>query len=866
MRKNHTSESGLLNPRVLLAFALCSGGGLLAISFAAPTAGSSARSSSGSAVDLPFVNKHSGQVGPGAAYVNTASIGWRLLQSGTPPARESATFVYDAAIGAAVLFGGYRSYNTSPSLPPLADTWTFDGKAWVRVLTAHSPTPRQQASMAYDAAHQVVLLFGGVDNSGTILNDTWSFNGIDWTQLMPINSPSPRFWASIAFDAAHNQIVLFGGSPAQNATNLDNDTWTWDGTNWTQQLLTLPPPPRYGAPMAYDPDAQKVVLFGGGDPSSPSLGHGLNDTWEWDGSTWSPFVNANPNANPPPGRYGAVMDYDATLKRLVLFGGSSTDRGNMYLNDTWTWDQSNGWQAISPTSSPSVRAFMDGAYDVRTSRLYITHGDPASSIDTDETWSWDGSTWTQITFLNIPPGRRYAAFGYDLTHDEYVLFGGLFEGGGRAFYLNDTWIWKDGSWAQAQPPNSPSARWLASLAYDPGSSKLVLFGGCAGDTWTWDGTNWTQEAPTTPPPSLWAAALASDPAASNVLMFGGYNCSTSSVVNSTWTYSQGQWTQLNPGSGPSARMAAALAYDRLGGLVLFGGFVNGGPGTELGDTWSWDGTSWSGQFSATAPTARSFATMALDNVGSGHPVLFGGYQGIFGQQQFGDTWTWMESGGWAQQTPAVSPEPRIGQAMAPAGSSSPALLFGGSSRNDLWGFGPPPPVQLTGVVSRKTHGSAGDFDIDLPLTGSPGIECRGGGATGDYTLVFSFANPLTNVGEASVTSGTGSVASKTIDTTDAHNYIVNLTGVTNVQVITVGLSNVTDSVGNFSDIVSLSMGILLGDVNASGRVDAADVSLVRQQTLQPITSSNFREDINASGRIDAADVSIARQQTLTSLP
>jgi hypothetical protein len=62
------------------------------------------------------------------------------------------------------------------------------------------------------------------------------------------------------------------------------------------------------------------------------------------------------------------------------------------------------------------------------------------------------------------------------------------------------------------------------------------------------------------------------------------------------------------------------------------------------------------------------------------------------------------------------------------------------------------------------------------------------------------------------------------------------------------------------------MGVLVGDVNASGRVDAADVSLVRQQTLQPIDSTNFREDVNTSGRIDAADVSIVRQQTLTSLP
>jgi hypothetical protein len=177
-----------------------------------------------------------------------------------------------------------------------------------------------------------------------------------------------------------------------------------------------------------------------------------------------------------------------------------------------------------------------------------------------------------------------------------------------------------------------------------------------------------------------------------------------------------------------------------------------------------------------------------------------------------------------------------------------------------------PFVQLNAVVSRKTHGSAGTFDVDLPLTGNPGIECRSSGANGDYTMIFTFANPLTSVGGASVTSGVGSVTTSNIDNSDAHNYIVNLTAVTNAQVLKVGLTNVSDSAGDFSSAVSASMGVVLGDVNESGRVDAADVSLVRQQTLQPITSANFREDINASGRIDAADVSIVRQQTLTSLP
>ncbi len=174
------------------------------------------------------------------------------------------------------------------------------------------------------------------------------------------------------------------------------------------------------------------------------------------------------------------------------------------------------------------------------------------------------------------------------------------------------------------------------------------------------------------------------------------------------------------------------------------------------------------------------------------------------------------------------------------------------------------PLQLTRVVSRMVHGSAGAFDVDL--TNGNGIECRSGGVNGDYTLVFTFTNPLASVAGASITSGAGSVVNSNVDGNDSHNYIVNLTGVTNVQVVTVSLSNVTDALGNSSPAVAGSMGVLIGDVNASRRVDAADVSLVRQQTLQPVTSANFRADINASGRIDAADVSIARQQTLTLLP
>jgi len=173
--------------------------------------------------------------------------------------------------------------------------------------------------------------------------------------------------------------------------------------------------------------------------------------------------------------------------------------------------------------------------------------------------------------------------------------------------------------------------------------------------------------------------------------------------------------------------------------------------------------------------------------------------------------------------------------------------------------GPPPPM-ATGAVSRKTHGSAGTFDIDLPLTGNIGIECRSGGAANNYQMIISFANSVT-VESASVTSGTGSVSSFSVS---GSQVTVDLTGVTNVQRITVTLHNVND--GMHSGDVPLSMGVLVGDVNGNAIVNASDVSLTKSQVGQPVSSSNFREDVNANGLINSVDVAQVKANVGTALP
>jgi len=173
------------------------------------------------------------------------------------------------------------------------------------------------------------------------------------------------------------------------------------------------------------------------------------------------------------------------------------------------------------------------------------------------------------------------------------------------------------------------------------------------------------------------------------------------------------------------------------------------------------------------------------------------------------------------------------------------------------------PVVAVSAVSRKTHGSAGMFDVNLPLTGTLGIECRKGqGGNSDQHQVIVTFPTLVSFGGAVVTSGTASVASTSGNGTTT--ITVNLTGVTNAQWLTLMLLNVSD--GSASNDVAIPMGFLLADVNSSRRTDSGDVTIVRAQTVQPTTQSNCRYDVNVSGRIDSGDVTVTRNQTVTALP
>lgn len=172
-------------------------------------------------------------------------------------------------------------------------------------------------------------------------------------------------------------------------------------------------------------------------------------------------------------------------------------------------------------------------------------------------------------------------------------------------------------------------------------------------------------------------------------------------------------------------------------------------------------------------------------------------------------------------------------------------------------------LQVITAVSRKTHGAAGIFDIDLPSSGGPGIECRDGGANGDHTIVVTFSNNVVS-GNASVTSGAGSVAGS--PTFNSNTMTVNLTGVTDVQNIAVTLNNVTDSFAQTLPDTVVSMDVLMGDTSGNKGVTSTDLSQTKAQSGNLVNATNFREDVVPDGSINSTDITAVKLHSGSGLP
>jgi hypothetical protein len=175
------------------------------------------------------------------------------------------------------------------------------------------------------------------------------------------------------------------------------------------------------------------------------------------------------------------------------------------------------------------------------------------------------------------------------------------------------------------------------------------------------------------------------------------------------------------------------------------------------------------------------------------------------------------------------------------------------------------PVAFT-AVSRKSHGSAGTFDIAVPAN----TESRSGGSTGDYSLVVSFGEAITVGGtpQASVTQGQGMIGSNGTSnggavTTSGNDVVIPLTNVTSGQTINVRLNNVGVTDGNGP--VDIQLPVLVGDTNNNRSVNVGDALQTRSRGGQAVDQTTFRSDVTVDGTINVGDTLAVRSRAGDSL-
>jgi hypothetical protein len=185
-----------------------------------------------------------------------------------------------------------------------------------------------------------------------------------------------------------------------------------------------------------------------------------------------------------------------------------------------------------------------------------------------------------------------------------------------------------------------------------------------------------------------SACIASACSAGEIVLFGGQAGVDGMTLGDTWTFDGATWSAATAAGPPARRGHAMTTFEST--VVLFGGEGTGG---SLGDTWTYDGSRWT-QSSAAGPPARSGHAMTTVYH---RAAVFGGRATApgtdGGASLLGDTWAY-DGTTWALQSVRSTPSARYGSAIAVQQHTLTGygVLFGGLAADglqaDVWELWP----------------------------------------------------------------------------------------------------------------------------------------------------------------------------------
>jgi hypothetical protein len=301
-----------------------------------------------------------------------------------------------------------------------------------------------------------------------------------------------------------------------------------------------------------------------------------------------------------------------------------------------------------------------------------------------------------------PPRRAHHALVYDEARRLVLLTAGStpLDQGQRFQFFNDLWAWDGSTWRSIGASGDEMSG--IGLAYDPDRKRVFSFGGYSGRSLevlrALENDRWKELTPLHEMPVA-EPGFVYDRARRRFVAFGGSQ-GPGRAAGDTWEFDGMSWTRVGV-PGPPARQAHAMAFDaRRGRTVVFGGMGEAPQGQRppaFGDTWEYDGRAWT-KVDSTGPVARNGAGVAYDSK-RGLVILFGGA----GEAGFlGDTWAW--NGKSWRKLADQGPEPRVMGYLAYDAKRDRVVMFGGrkgwpdGDLNDTW--------EWDGKVWRRVAGDA----------------------------------------------------------------------------------------------------------------------------------------------------------------
>jgi len=348
--------------------------------------------------------------------------------------------MFDAARNAVVVEGGSLMGTTGTN----SDTTLFRNNSWKFLSFSARPYPRSLSGFQTDPVNNNVWLFGGLfESSQGYLTDLWGYRGTQWYPItVTENAPGGCANPNTAFDTDRNRLVVVCG--AASVFEFDPATFTWKTFT-----LTKTPDTRRFSNMVYDKKLKKTVLFGGYGTNNY-----FDDTWTWDGTAWTE-IKINDDKQKPENRGLAMMWYDQLQEKTILYGGigrPNLDSKAARYADMWSFNGST-WTKLSVSQTPGERLGAQIAVNPESGKLLLLGGLRAESDEdgkvlrqfyANDTWEWNGTgnTWTELHPDRSPAVRENGMMAWDPLTRELVVFGGYALG----FYHSDVWAWNGQTW------------------------------------------------------------------------------------------------------------------------------------------------------------------------------------------------------------------------------------------------------------------------------------------------------------------------------------------------------------------------------------------------------------------------------------